>query len=315
MVVVRRLAPPTEHICFLSVMATVCSRGRVRMMVTLVLVDEMDQLVTRTQSVLYNLFDWPTRPGSTLAVVGIANTLDLPERLLPRILSRLGLHRLPFQPYTQQQIQTIVKSRLSGIEAFDAQAVEYAARKVAAVSGDVRRALELCRRAAEIAAQMSAPWGSLRATLGSPGRPGGPAPPPPEAGKAMVSMRDVDTAVKEMFGAVHLQVAHSCSHTECILLAAVLLETRASGVSDVLFENVASLYAQLTQISQEECVATGPELGAAVERLAASRLLLSQGGRLGRAQRLALHIPVEDVLHVVSKRPDLAWLKERLAAN
>ena len=284
-------------------------------MVTLVLVDEMDQLVTRTQSVLYNLFDWPTRPGSTLAVVGIANTLDLPERLLPRILSRLGLHRLPFQPYTQQQIQTIVKSRLSGIEAFDAQAVEYAARKVAAVSGDVRRALELCRRAAEIAAQMSAPWGNLRATLSSPGRPGGPAPPPPESGKAMVSMRDVDAAVKEMFGAVHLQVAHGCSHTECILLAAVLLETRASGVSDVLFENVAALYVQFTQMSQEQYVATGPELGAAVERLAASRLLLSQGGRLGRAQRLALHIPAEDVLHVVSKRPDLGWLKERLTAN
>ena len=106
--------------------------GGQQRMVTLVLVDEMDQLVTRTQSVLYNLFDWPTRPGSTLAVLGIANTLDLPERLLPRILSRLGLHRLPFQPYTQQQIQTIVKSRLAGIEAFDAQAVEYAARKVAA---------------------------------------------------------------------------------------------------------------------------------------------------------------------------------------
>ena len=35
--------------------------------------------------VLYNLFEWPTRPGARLAVIGIANTLDLPERLLPRI--------------------------------------------------------------------------------------------------------------------------------------------------------------------------------------------------------------------------------------
>ena len=287
--------------------------GGQQRMVTLVLVDEMDQLVTRTQSVLYNLFDWPTRPGSTLAVLGIANTLDLPERLLPRILSRLGLHRLPFQPYTQQQIQTIVKSRLAGIEAFDAQAVEYAARKVAAVSGDVRRALELCRRAAEIAAQTAAPWGSLRLSISSPGGGGGPLAP--EVGKAMVTMRDVDAAVKEMFGAVHLQVANNCSHTECVLLAAVLLETRASGLSDVLLENVVALYVQLTQLAKEEYVASGPELAAAVDRLAASRLLLSQGGRLGRAQRLALHIPVEDVLHAVGKRPELEWLKERLAAG
>ena len=83
----------------------------------------------------------------------------------------------------------------------------------------------------------------------------------------------------------------------------------------MLFENVAALYVQFTQMSQEQYVATGPELGAAVERLAASRLLLSQGGRLGRAQRLALHIPAEDVLYVVRKRPDLGWLKERLTAN
>ena len=38
-----------------------------------------------TVQVLYNLFEWPTRPGARLAVIGIANTLDLPERLLPRI--------------------------------------------------------------------------------------------------------------------------------------------------------------------------------------------------------------------------------------
>ena len=40
--------------------------------------------------VLYNLFEWPTKPRSRLAVIGVANTMDLPERLLPRIASRLG---------------------------------------------------------------------------------------------------------------------------------------------------------------------------------------------------------------------------------
>lgn len=40
--------------------------------------------------VLYNLFEWPMRKGSRLAIIGVANTMDLPERLLPRIASRLG---------------------------------------------------------------------------------------------------------------------------------------------------------------------------------------------------------------------------------
>ena len=74
--------------------------------------DELDYMVTRKQSVLYNLFDWPSKRYSRLVVVGIANTMDLPERLLPRIHSRLGLERVIFQGYTVSQIETIMKTRL-----------------------------------------------------------------------------------------------------------------------------------------------------------------------------------------------------------
>jgi origin recognition complex subunit 1 len=35
-----------------------------------VLVDELDLLVTRNQSLLYNIFDWPTLPHSRLIVIG-----------------------------------------------------------------------------------------------------------------------------------------------------------------------------------------------------------------------------------------------------
>lgn len=52
---------------------------------TLLVVDEIDVLMTRDQAVLYNLFEWPLRRGSRLAVMGIANTHDLDERVLPRI--------------------------------------------------------------------------------------------------------------------------------------------------------------------------------------------------------------------------------------
>ena len=42
------------------------------------------------------------------------------------------------------------KFRLEGLAAFDKDSVEFCARKVAAVSGDVRRALSICRRATEL---------------------------------------------------------------------------------------------------------------------------------------------------------------------
>lgn len=78
--------------------------------------------------------------------------MDLPERILKnRISSRLGMSRLTFEPYTRGQLQEIVSDRLSGLNAFDPQAVELCARKVAALSGDARRALDICRLAASLA--------------------------------------------------------------------------------------------------------------------------------------------------------------------
>jgi origin recognition complex subunit 1 len=67
-------------------------------------VDELDHLVTRKQTVLYNLFDWPTRAHAKLVVLGVANTMDLPERMLPRVCSRLGLRRISFAPYRHEQV-------------------------------------------------------------------------------------------------------------------------------------------------------------------------------------------------------------------
>ena len=99
-------------------------------------------------------------------MIGVANTMDLPDRLLPRIASRFGSARLPFAPYGPAQLRAIVEARLraassgggekggsSALEAFEPRAVLYATRKVAAMAGDVRRALELCRMAADVAAE------------------------------------------------------------------------------------------------------------------------------------------------------------------
>lgn len=61
---------------------------------------------------------------------GIANTMDLPEKLLPRISSRMGIQRLCFSPYNYLQLQEIISSRLKGIDAFEKVAIEFASRKV-----------------------------------------------------------------------------------------------------------------------------------------------------------------------------------------
>ena len=69
-------------------------------------------------------------------MIGVANTLDLPERLLPRIASRLGSRRVTFQPYTRQQLVDIITQRLKDADAlgaFDANSITFAARKASLV--------------------------------------------------------------------------------------------------------------------------------------------------------------------------------------
>lgn len=41
-----------------------------------------------------------------------------------------------FQPYTRQQLETIAKTRLDGLNVFESRAIEYAARKVRQLFGD-----------------------------------------------------------------------------------------------------------------------------------------------------------------------------------
>lgn len=85
--------------------------------VTIVLLDEIDYLVTEKQSVLYNLFDWPKRAasipnGRRLVVVGISNTLNLAEQLAPRVQSRVGSERIVFKAYNVADAQAILQSKI-----------------------------------------------------------------------------------------------------------------------------------------------------------------------------------------------------------
>ncbi|XP_069399509.1 cell division control protein 6 homolog [Ovis canadensis] len=123
-------------------------------MIVLVL-DEMDQLDSRGQDVLYTLFEWPWLSNSRLVLIGIANTLDLTDRILPRLQAREKCkpQLLNFPPYTKNQIATILQDRLNQAfndQVLDNAAIQFCARKVSAVSGDVRKALDICRRAIEI---------------------------------------------------------------------------------------------------------------------------------------------------------------------
>ncbi|KAH8675322.1 cell division control protein 18 [Xylariales sp. PMI_506] len=124
----------------------------------LIVLDEIDHILTLDLESLYRVFEWSLQKSSRLILVGIANALDLTDRFLPRLKSRnLKPELLPFLPYSAAQIKTIITTRLKSLVAEDAPlpffhpaAIELCSRKVSSQTGDLRKAFEICRRAIDL---------------------------------------------------------------------------------------------------------------------------------------------------------------------
>jgi cell division control protein 6 len=120
----------------------------------LILLDEMDALLSRAQGVLYELFALPTLQGARCVLVGAANTMNLTDRLLPRLRARDCEPALAsFPAYTVSQLGELLRARLAPLpwRVFEEGALDLCARRVAAASGDMRRALHAACAAVDVA--------------------------------------------------------------------------------------------------------------------------------------------------------------------
>ncbi|KAF1845619.1 cell division control protein Cdc6 [Cucurbitaria berberidis CBS 394.84] len=124
-----------------------------------VTLDEVDHLLELDIDLLYNIFEWSLQKSSGLVLVGIANALDFTDRFLPRLKSRgLKPFLLPFLPYTASQISSVITSKLASLLPAGSDqlpfihptAILFLSKKVAAQSGDLRKAFDICRRAIDL---------------------------------------------------------------------------------------------------------------------------------------------------------------------
>jgi cell division control protein 6 len=124
-----------------------------------VTLDEVDHLLELDIDLFYNIFEWSLQKSSSLVLIGIANALDLTDRFLPRLKARgLKPQLLPFLPYTAQQISSVITSKLKALllggsgqlPFIHPTAILFLSKKVAAQSGDLRKAFDICRRAIDL---------------------------------------------------------------------------------------------------------------------------------------------------------------------
>lgn len=184
-------------------------RARAPKRVTLLVLDELDYLVTPKQTVLYNVFEWSTQRGSGLVVVGIANTMNMAERMLPKVSSRMGLCKIGFSAYSASQLEHILGTRLAGLTGFDPSALQMTSKKVASITGDVRRALHIMKRAIENAV--------ARASAGRGG-----------TGVFKVTIEDVSRAATDLSSDPSSRLIASTPPLQKMFLLALVAEVRAS---------------------------------------------------------------------------------------
>lgn len=143
-----------------------------RKQLCIVLLDEVDFLLNISkpntiQTIMYNWLHLCHLPSSCLLLICCSNTIDLSSIISPQLSSRFTNPPFVFSAYTKEEIVTILKCKISEVEKliqehnnspntfFSSDALDLLARKIAATSGDIRKALRIARRAAELCLQES----------------------------------------------------------------------------------------------------------------------------------------------------------------
>ena len=149
------------------------------------------------------------------------------------------MKRVDFAAYNKQQLEVIISSRLTGLSVFDSAAINFCAAKVAAVSGDARRALEICRFSMTNSAFNNYSRRSVTIAdaeynlLIDEGKP--------IAETANVRAKHITAAIQEMLtSTLTLSIHRQALHAR-IFLAAILLELRQTGLPETSFDDVSNL--------------------------------------------------------------------------
>ena len=163
------------------------------------LVDELDALLNKKQDVLYNLFNWTSASNSNFIVAGIANTMDLSDKFIHKVSSRMGNRQIVFAPYSRDQLQEIITKRLRETNAFTSEAILFCAAKIASYSGDVRRAFQVCKKAAFLALEQK---------------------------EQKIGIEHIQRAFKQLFASVTVQAIQSLPVYLKLLLVSLCLELK-----------------------------------------------------------------------------------------
>jgi len=230
----------------------------------------------------------------------------------------------------------IIQARLEGVPGsiVESDAVQFASRKVAAVSGDARRALDICRRAVELAETECLSGGLIPGKSGTPGK-GSMILQSPSKSSGTVTIATIKRAINEATTSPLQQCLRGLPLSSKVLLAALIAKGRRTGISESILGDVMDEAKRMARMDTERgvleylqgddhvrrkdrssAVTSGQALkNSRVLSLASSAIELMEAGIIGlearradRAGRIRLNIAEEDARLAFKDDPEVTHL-------
>ncbi|XP_037504527.1 cell division control protein 6 homolog [Rhipicephalus sanguineus] len=271
----------------------------------IIVMDEIDQLDSKNQTVLYSLFELPQLKNSRATIFGIANALDLTDRVLPH-LQAYGCRPtlLHFAPYSIDEIVAILMDRLNECHAvIQPQAIQFCARKIAACTGDVRKALDICRRAVEIVErsaktqQVLVPRPEHGYNLGSPKK----------APLKVVNMAHISSVLADVFGSSAMgskDLNATLPLQQKLLLCTLVALLKVKKLRDVLLGKLQEAYMRICQ--RHQCSTDQSDFQSLSTLLESRGLITVKRHKELRLSKVSLRVDEKEVEYVLQDKALLA---------
>lgn len=194
--------------------------------IIVLLLDEIDYLVTPQEDILYDFFNWPVTSRSVgapfhLVLIGISNTLDLLDRLHHRVQSRIGPNHLSFAAYNANQTVAILTAKITQASpiytVFKEDAILYASKKTSMASGDIRKAFHICKTAAELVLEQQDAVGGTNSN-------------------PVVMVKDVVAAVQKSTSSAEFKRIEQCAPFEALFLLSLAVLRKSTGIKGKGFD-------------------------------------------------------------------------------
>ncbi|EGF84473.1 hypothetical protein BATDEDRAFT_22550 [Batrachochytrium dendrobatidis JAM81] len=330
----------------------------------LLILDEIDQLAVSNQDILYQLFTWANHADSRLSLIGISNTVDLTYRLLPRLRTKnCEPQLLNFDPYKVSEITEIIRNRLdmvsnspigttifsennppstpcrsrgsnlmspdtTTISLMQPMAIELAARKIAE-TGDIRKALDVCRTAIELAEteekqrqvvdeqvktskQLDTSMPPISDAMKSSGKNSLIASTPTKLAVPKVTVRHILSATTNLFGSPNTNRVTGLSMQLKLLLCTLLIMKRTLN-ADMSIDKVLETYLLLCRYRNQVNPLKRTEFMDLLTNLEAQgliRIASGKGKEMRHVKLVSMTVRPEDIELAVSAVPILTTVLE-----